>query len=86
MINKGFCGIISISKSLRKWVILMNSNKKQTEKEIQEKIKKVNGAMAQEGMPLTKEIKQKLYNCITGKSTTEIERNKVLEKYRRIYG
>ena len=45
----------------------MNSNKKQTEKEIQEKIKKVDGAMAQEGMPLTKEIKQKLYNCITGK-------------------
>ena len=42
--------------------------------------------MAQEGMSLTKEIKQKLYNCITGKSTTEIERNKVLEKYRRIYG
>ncbi len=42
--------------------------------------------MAQEGMPLTKEIKQKLYNCIIGKSTTEIERNKVLEKYRRIYG
>lgn len=67
-------------------MILVNSNKKQTEKEIQEKIKKVDGAMAQEGMPLTKEIKQKLYNCIIGKSTTEIERNKVLEKYRRIYG
>ncbi len=64
----------------------MNSNKMQTEREIQEKIKKVDGAMAQEGMPLTKEIKQKLYNCITGKSTTEFERNKVLEKYRRIYG
>ncbi len=63
----------------------MNNNKKQTEKEIQEKIKKVDGAMAQEGMPLTKEIKQKLYNCITGKSTTEIERKKVLDKYRRIY-
>jgi len=44
----------------------MNSNKKQTEKEIQEKIKKVDGAMSQEGMPLTKEIKQKLYNCIMG--------------------
>ncbi len=46
-----------------------------------EKIKKVDGAMSQEGMPLTKEIKRKLYNCIIGKSTTEIERNKVLEKY-----
>ncbi len=63
----------------------MDNSKKQTEKEIQEKIKKVDGAMTQEGMPLTKEIKQKLYNCIIGKSTTEIERNKVLEKYRRIY-
>lgn len=62
-------------------------DKKQlTEKEIQEKIKKVDGAMAQEGMPLTKEIKQKLYDCITGKTTYEKERQKVLEKYRRIYG
>ncbi len=61
-------------------------NKRQTEKEIQEKIARIDGAMAQEGMPLTKEIKQKLYNCITGKSTTEIERKKVVEKYRRIYG
>ena len=62
-------------------------DKKQlTEKEIQEKIKKVDGAMTQEGMPLTKEIKQKLYDCITGKTTYEKERQKVLEKYRRIYG
>lgn len=37
----------------------MNSNKIKL-KEIQEKIKKVDGAMAQEGMPSTKEIKQKL--------------------------
>ena len=64
----------------------MNNSKKQTEKEIQENIKKVDGAMAQEGMPLTKELKQKLYNCIIGKSTTEIERRKVTEKYRGIYG
>ncbi len=61
-------------------------NNSVTDKEIQEKIRKVDGAMAQEGMPLTKEIKQKLYNCIVGKSTTEIERRKVIEKYRRIYG
>ena len=86
MINKAFYDIIEVSKDLRELVISMNSSKKQNEKEIQEKIRKVDGAMAQEGMPLTKEIKQKLYNCITGKSTTEIERNKVLEKYRRIYG
>ena len=61
-------------------------NKKLTEKEIQEKINKVNGAMAQEGMPLTKELKQKLYDCIIGKSSTEKERQKVIEKYRGIYG
>ena len=61
-------------------------NKKLTEEEIQEKIKKVNGAMAQEGMPLTKELKQKLYDCIIGKSSTEKERQKVIEKYRGIYG
>ncbi len=66
-------------------MILIN-NKKQTEQEIQEKIKKVDGAMAQEGMSLTKEIKRKLYNCIIGKSTTEVERRKIIEKYREIYG
>lgn len=64
----------------------MINNKVQTEQEIQEKIRKVDGAMAQEGMPLTKELKQKLYNCIIGKTTTEIERKKVLEKYKKIYG
>lgn len=64
----------------------MNDKRVLNEKEIQEKIRKVDGAMAQEGMPLTEEIKKKLYNCITGKSTTEIERKKVIEKYRRIYG
>ena len=62
------------------------SNNNQIEKAIQEKIKKVDGAMAQEGMPLTKEIKQKLYNCMIGKSSTEIERKKIIDKYRGIYG
>ena len=56
-----------------------------SEKEIQEKIRKVDGAMAQEGMPLTDEIKKKLYDCITGKSSYDKERAKVIEKYRRIY-
>ena len=63
----------------------MVKNRK-TQEEIMEKIRKVDGAMTQEGMPLTKEIKQKLYNCITGKSTTDIERRKIIEKYRGIYG
>ena len=64
----------------------MNKNINLTEKEIQEKIRKVDGAMSQEGMPLTNEIKKKLYDCITGKSTYEKERQKIIEKYRRIYG
>lgn len=64
----------------------MNKNINLTEKEIQEKIRKVDGAMAQEGMPLTKKIKKKLYDCITGKSTYEKERQKIIEKYRGIYG
>ena len=63
----------------------MNKDKKLNEQEIQEEIRKVDGAMAQEGMPLTKEIKEKLYNCIIGKSTTEVERKKIIEKYRGIY-
>ena len=61
-------------------------NNNLTEKEIQEKIRKVDGAMAQEGMPLTEEIKKKLYDCLTGKTTTDIERKKVLERYKKIYG
>ena len=64
----------------------MNDKKKMTKEEIQEKIRKVDGAMAQEGMPLTEEIKKNLYNCINGKSTYDKERKKTIEKYRRIYG
>ncbi len=63
----------------------MNNKKSLTEREIQEKIRKVDGAMAQEGMPLTGEIKKKLYNCTTGKSTYDMERKKVIEKYRKTY-
>ncbi len=61
-------------------------NNNLTEKEINEKIRRVDGAMAQEGMPLTEEIKKKLYNCLKGKTTTDIERKKVLERYKKIYG
>ena len=63
----------------------MNNNKTLNEQEIQEKIRKVDGAMTQEGMPLTNEIKEKLYDCITGKTTYEKERRKVIEKYKKIY-
>ena len=71
--------------ALRKECDSMKNNNL-TENEINEKIRKVDGAMAQEGMPLTEEIKKKLYNCLTGKTTTDIERRKVLERYKKIYG
>lgn len=58
---------------------------KLSKKEIEEKIRKVDGAMTQEGMPLTKKIKEKLYNCITGVSTVEVERKKVIDKYKKKY-
>lgn len=61
-------------------------NYKNIEEEAKKNVKKVSGAMAQEGMPLTKELKQKLYNCLVGKTTFEEERKKVIEKYRGIYG
>lgn len=64
----------------------MKEKTKLTEEEIASRIREVNGTMAQEGMPLTKELKQKLYNCLSGKTTYEDERKKIIEKYRKIYG
>ena len=79
-------GIIYKEKTNTKRVMFMDNKKYKEKVEIQEKIRRVNGAMAQEGMPLTKDIKKKLYNCIIGKTTTTKERKKVIEKYRGIYG
>lgn len=64
----------------------MKDKKQMTEKEIQARIKKVNGAMAQEGMPLTKEEKNIIRNCIIGKTTHEKERQKIITECRSIYG
>ncbi len=64
----------------------MNKKNNISEKEINERIKKVNGAMAQEGMPLTDEEKEILKNCIIGKTTHAIERNKILTQCRSLYG
>lgn len=63
-----------------------NKEKQFTSKEIKEIIKKINGSMAQEGMPLTKDIKDNIKKCLMGQSTTEEECQKVIEKYKRIYG
>lgn len=54
-------------------------------KDINSRIKKLNGAMAQEGMPLTKQLKATIKDCLMGKTTTKIEREKIIEKYRKIY-
>lgn len=64
----------------------MKEKKNFTEKEIQKRIKKVNGAMAQEGMPLTQQEKNTIKNCIIGKTTHEIERNKIIAHCRSVYG
>ncbi len=64
----------------------MKENKKLTPEEIQKRINKVNGAMAQEGMPLTKQEKEIIKKCIIGKTTHEIERNKIIAQCRRAYG
>jgi len=70
------------------WRDNMNRKKeaKMTTTEIEKNIKKINGSMAQEGMPLTKEIKENIRKCLSGKSTTEIECQKVIERYKQIYG
>lgn len=64
----------------------MNKKTNFSEKEINERIEKVNGAMAQEGMPLTDEEKEVLRNCIIGKTTHAIERDKILTQCRSLYG
>lgn len=64
-----------------------NVQKKQfSSKEIEENIKKINGSMAQEGMPLTKDVKENIKKCLLGESTTEKECQKVIERYKQIYG
>jgi len=65
--------------------IIMRKKTNRTEKEIEEIIRKVNGAMALEGMPLTKEIKNNIRNCFAGRSTLERERQKVIERYNQLY-
>lgn len=64
----------------------MNNKNNISEKEVNERIEKVNGAMAQEGMPLTDEEKEVLKNCIIGKTTHAIERDKILTQCRSLYG
>jgi len=51
--------------------------------EIEEKIRRLDAAMAQEGMPLSEELKRKLYQCFKGQTSIEDERKKTLMKYKK---
>lgn len=55
-------------------------------KEIEANVKKIDGSMAQEGMLLTNEIKNNIRACLMGISSTEKECQKVIERYKQIYG
>ena len=54
--------------------------------DINDQIQEIDGAMAQEGMPLTDEIKENIRKCLSGESTTEIECQKVIDRFNKIYG
>lgn len=44
-------------------------------------IDEINGTLAIENMPLTQEDREMLRKCITGASTTEEERKRILRQY-----
>lgn len=50
----------------------------------EEIIRKVNGTMAMEGMPLTHEDKERLRKCIEGESTIELEKQKIIKRIREL--
>jgi len=50
---------------------------------IEEIIKRVDATMALEDMPLTEEDKQRIRDINEGRTTSEEERQKLIEKYRR---
>lgn len=64
----------------------MSLKKKYTDFEIDCVVKRVDGAMAQEGMVLTKGEKEIIRDCLSGKSTFEKERKKIINDCRRTYG
>lgn len=49
-------------------------------------IQEIDGTMKLEGMPLTDEDKEILRKCFEGESTFEIERQKVLDEVKLLYG
>lgn len=59
---------------------MIKDGKNQKNLTVEERIKKINGTMAIEGMPLTDKDVEVLINCILGKSSHEIERQKIIER------
>ncbi len=56
----------------------MDKRKNETnESEVNGQKRKIKKIMAQEGMPLSKEIKENIRKCLIGKSTTEFEGQKL---------
>ena len=53
---------------------------------IKKRIKKINGAMAQEGMSLTEEDINILIKCINGSSNYEEEKQKIIERCKKKNG
>ncbi len=53
---------------------------------IKKRIKKINGAMSQEGMPLSEEDINILIKCINGSSTYEEEKQKIIERCKKKNG
>lgn len=49
-------------------------------------IQEIDGTMKLEGMPLTDEDKEILRKCFEGESTFEIEREKVINEAKLLYG
>ena len=54
--------------------------KKEENLSVEERIRRINGTMAIEGMSLTDKDVEVLINCILGKSTHEVERQKIIER------
>lgn len=55
-----------------------------TPEEVERNVKKIDGSMAQEGMPLTKEIKDNIRKCLMNQSTVDKECRKVINRYKKI--
>ena len=52
-----------------------------SEEEIEAMVKRIDGGMAQENMPLTDEIKNNIRKCLAGETTTEEECQRIIDKY-----